>query len=136
MQSSGEKGRFPAQPHQNQKAICEVKESMQSTCDQHKIKPVVALRRGGELEETENQKNMEEDQMNEKEKKAANDDILLKNEEKLVKELLKKAGHSYASVPFPQAQKKKERKKERKKMDNMKMTISQGFMHGEKKDDN
>ena len=105
MQSSGEKGRFPAQPHQNQKAICEVKESMQSTCDQHKIKPVVALRRGGELEETENQKNMEEDQMNEKEKKAANDDILL----------LKKAGHSSASVPFPQAQKrKKERKKERR----------------------
>ena len=118
MQSSGEKGRFPAQPHQNQKAICEVKESMQSTCDQHKIKAVVALRSRGELEETENQKNMEEDQMNEKEKKAAKDDILLKNEEKLVKELLKKAGHSYASVPFPQAQ--KERKKERKKMDNMK----------------
>ena len=76
--------------------------------------------------------------MNEKEKKAAKDDILLKNEEKLVKELLKKAGHSSASVPFPQAQKKrkKERKKERKKMDNMKMTISQGFMHREKKDDN
>lgn len=56
---NGEKGKFPAQPYQNLKAICEVNGQACLSCDHQEVKAVVTLWSEKELREAEQEKKNE-----------------------------------------------------------------------------